>query len=114
MTTDQLLGLQRYVCNAKQISRKIVFATDGSTGGSSVAAKIVASNEDGGGENGMDENGMDEKEDKDAEEVEAGVNPPILPPIIRGNLLHSFESPGDNNDGGEIKPSHPMNDDDDH
>jgi hypothetical protein len=28
----------------------------------------------------MDENGMDEEEDKDAEEVEAKVNPPILPP----------------------------------
>ena len=38
---------------------------------------------------------MDEEEDEDAEEVEAGVNPPILPPIICGNLLHSFESAGD-------------------
>jgi hypothetical protein len=28
----------------------------------------------------MDENGMDEEEDKDAKEIEAGVNPPILPP----------------------------------
>ncbi len=67
----------------------------------------------GGDENGMDENGMDEEEDKDAEEVEAGVNPPILPPIIRGNLLHSFENAGDNNDEGEINSSHPTNDDDD-
>ncbi len=67
----------------------------------------------GGVENGMDENGMDEEEDKDAEEVEVGVNPPILPPIICGNLLHSFESAGDNNDEGEINSSHPTNDDDD-
>jgi hypothetical protein len=41
------------------------------------------------------------------------VNPPILPPIIRGNLLHSFESAGDNNDEGENNSSHPTNDDDD-
>ncbi len=61
----------------------------------------------------MDETGMDEEEDKDAEEVEAEVNPPILPPIICGNLLHSFESTGDNNDEGEINSSHPTNDDDD-
>jgi hypothetical protein len=38
---------------------------------------------------GGGENGMDEKEDKDAEEVEVGVNPPNLPPIIPGDLLHS-------------------------
>ncbi len=62
----------------------------------------------------MDENGMDEEEDKDAEEVEAGVNPPIFPTIIRSNLLHSFESAGDNNYEGEINSSHPTNDDDDH
>ncbi len=102
-----------YVCKANQISRKIVIATDGSTGGSSGAAESIASNEDrGGDENGMDENGMDEEEDKDAEEVETGVNPPILPPIICGNLLHSFDA-GDNNDEGEINSSHPENDDDD-
>ncbi len=54
-----------YVREAKRISRKIVIATNGSTGGSSVAAESIASNEDdGGGENGMDENGMDEEEDK--------------------------------------------------
>jgi hypothetical protein len=62
----------------------------------------------------MDENGMDEEEDEVAEEVEVGVNPPTLPPIICGNLLHSFESAGDNNDEGEIKSSHQMNDDVDH
>jgi hypothetical protein len=102
-----------YVCKAKRISRKIVIATDGSTGGSSVAAESIASDEDGGGaENGMDEIGMDEEEDKDAEEVEVGVNPPIPPPIIRGNLLHSIESAGYNNDEGEINSSHPTNDDD--
>ncbi len=56
---------------------------------------------------------MDEEEDKDAEEVEAGVNLSILPPIICGNLSHSFESTGDNNDEGEINSSHPTNDDDD-
>jgi hypothetical protein len=61
----------------------------------------------------MDENGMDEEEYKDAEEVEEGVNLPILPPIIRGNLLHSFESTRDNNDEGEINSSHPTNDYDD-
>ncbi len=61
----------------------------------------IASNEDRGGvENGMDENGMDEEEGEDAEEVEVGVNPPSLPPIIHGNLLHSFESIRDNNDEG--------------
>ncbi len=80
-----------------------------------MAAESIASNEDkGGDENGMDENGMDEEEDKDAEEVEVGVNPPILSPIICGNLLHSFESTGDNNDEGEINSFHPTNDDDDH
>jgi hypothetical protein len=61
----------------------------------------------------MDENGIDEEEDKDAEEVEARVNPPILPPIIFDNLLHSFQSAGDINDEGEINSSHPTNDDDD-
>jgi hypothetical protein len=79
-----------------------------------VEGESIASNEDGGGdENGMDENGIHEEEDKDAEEVEVGVNPPILPPIIHGNLLHSFESAGDNNDEGEINSSHRTNDDDD-
>ncbi len=53
-------------------------------------AESIAINEDGGG---GDENGMDEEEDKDAEEVEVGVNPPPLPPIICANLFHSFESP---------------------
>jgi hypothetical protein len=38
-----------YVRKAKQILRKIIIATDGSTGGSSVAAESIASNEDGGG-----------------------------------------------------------------
>jgi hypothetical protein len=61
----------------------------------------------------MDENGMDEEEDKDAEEVEAGVNPPILPPIICSNQLHSFESSVGNNDEGEINTSHLTNGDDD-
>ncbi len=100
-----------YVREAKQISRKIVIATNGLTGGLSVAAGSITSNEEsGGGENGMDKNGMDEEEDKDAKEVEAGVSPPILPPIIHGN---SFESAGDNNDEGEINSSHPTNKDDD-
>ncbi len=80
-----------------------------------MAVESMASNEDrrGGGENGMDENGMDEKEDEDAEEVEAGVNSPILPPIIRSNQLHSFESSVGNNDEGEINTSHLINGDDD-
>ena len=42
------------------------------------------------------------------------MNPSILPPIICGNLLHSFENAVDNNDEGEINSSHPMNNDDDH
>jgi hypothetical protein len=56
---------------------------------------------------------MDEEEDKDAGEVEEGVNPPNLPPIIRGNLLHSFDSAGDNNDEGGINSSFRSNDDED-
>ena len=70
----------------------------------------LASNEDGGG----DENGMDEEEDKDTEEVEVGVNPSNLLPIIPGNLLHSFDSTGDNKDEGGISSSYPTNDHDDH
>jgi hypothetical protein len=62
--------------------RKIVVATNGLTGGSSIEVESIASNEDGGG----DENVMDEEEDKDAEEVEVGVNPLNLPPIIPGKL----------------------------
>ncbi len=90
--------------------RKIVVATNGSTGGSSIEAERIASNED---EGGGDENGLDEEEDKAAEEVEVGVNPPNLPPIIHGNLLHSFDSAGDNNNEGGINSSYPTNDDDD-
>ncbi len=61
---------------------------------------------------GGGENGMDEEEDKDAEEVEEGVNPPIVPPIISGkNLLHSFDSAGDNNDEEGINFSFLLNDD---
>jgi hypothetical protein len=103
-----------YVCKAKQISRKVIVATNGLTGGWSTAAESIASNEDMRGvENGMDENGMDEEEGKDVEEIEAGVNPPLLPPFICCNLLHSFESNGDSNNEGEINSSHPKNDDDD-
>jgi hypothetical protein len=38
-----------YVREAKQIFRKIIFATDGSTGGLSMEVESIASNEDGGG-----------------------------------------------------------------
>jgi hypothetical protein len=38
-----------YVSKAKQISRKIVIATNGLTGGLSMAVESIASNEDGGG-----------------------------------------------------------------
>jgi hypothetical protein len=38
-----------YVCKAKQISRKIVIATNGLTGGLSVEEESITSNEDGGG-----------------------------------------------------------------
>ena len=38
-----------YVCEAKRVLRKIIGVTDGSKGGSSVAAESIASNEDGGG-----------------------------------------------------------------
>ncbi len=89
--------------------RKIVVATDGLTGGSSIEEERISSNEDKGG----DENGMDEEEDEDAEEVEEGVNPLIVPPIIPGNLIHSFDSTGDNNDDGGINSSFPLNDDED-
>jgi hypothetical protein len=39
------------------------------------------------------------------------VNPPNIPPIIPGNLLHSFDSAGDNHDEGGINSSFPSNDD---
>ena len=39
-----------YVCKAKQISRKIINATNGLTGGSSVAVERISSDEDVGGE----------------------------------------------------------------
>jgi hypothetical protein len=56
---------------------------------------------------------MDEEEGKDAGEVEEGVNPPNLPPIIRGNLLHFFDSTRDNNDEEGINSSFLSNDDED-
>jgi hypothetical protein len=43
-----------YVCEAKQISRKIVIATNGLTGGSDSEVESTASNRDGKDENGMD------------------------------------------------------------
>jgi hypothetical protein len=56
---------------------------------------------------------MDEEEDEVAGEVEEGVNPPHLPPIIRGNLLNSFDSAGDNNGGGGVNSSLLSNEDED-
>jgi hypothetical protein len=38
-----------YVCEAKQIPRKIVVATNGSTGGLSIGVERITSNEDRGG-----------------------------------------------------------------
>jgi hypothetical protein len=93
-----------YVHNAKQISRKIVVAIDGLTGGLDIEAESIASG---------DEIGMDEDKEEDAGEVEEGVNPPNLPPIIRDNLLNSFETTGDNNEEGGINSSFPLNDDED-
>jgi hypothetical protein len=51
-----------YICEAKQISWKIVLATNGSTGGSDGEVESIANN--GDEEN---ENGMDEEEGNDAE-----------------------------------------------
>jgi hypothetical protein len=56
---------------------------------------------------------MDEEEDEDAGEVEEGVNPPNLSPIICGNLLHSFDSARDINEEGGIASPFPSNDDED-
>ncbi len=58
-----------------------------------------------------DENGMDEEEDNNAEESEEGVNPPIIPPVIPANLLHSCDSAGDYIDEGGINSSFLLNDD---
>jgi hypothetical protein len=63
---------------------------------------------------GGDENGMDEEDNKAAKEVEMGVNPPIVPTIIPGNLLHSIDSAGDNNNEVGINSSFPSNDEEDH
>jgi hypothetical protein len=47
-----------YIREAKQNSRKILIATNGSTGGSDSEMKSITNNGDG-----EDENGMDEEED---------------------------------------------------
>jgi hypothetical protein len=101
-----------YICEAKQISRKIVIATNGSTGSSDGKVESIASIGDGV----EDENGMD-KEDNDTEVVGDGVNPSTVATNHSGNLLQSFDTcngTGENNDEGGNNSSFLLNDDEEH
>jgi hypothetical protein len=100
-----------YIREAKQISRKIVIATNESTGGSYGKVECITSNGDGEDENGMD------KEDNEAEVVMEDVNPSTVPPNRSSNLLQSFDicnSAGEINGERGNNSSYLSNDDEEH